>query len=166
MLCFTSTDFQRLLDSYSNNLFNTFMNETPIERVICIDATHASGENGLVEGQIYEVMANLDAYLVYINGIWRNGWNQWRFAPVANKGALRRTIFTKILPCSLNKPFRIKAYDHEGNNFILSTTNLPWTLNDERSHRLAAEKLKQKMDWNGTLAGGWTKDGFVFVFVN
>ncbi len=58
---------------------------------------------------------------------------------------------------------RIIASDEDGNRVTIS---YPYELSGEAVHRKAAEALCAKMEWNGNLAGGSLKNGYVFVFVD
>ena len=72
-----------------------------------------------------------------------------------------KAILTKVLPCTNTRPRRMKAFDQDGNQFILTG----WLAGDfPDGHRAAAEGLCAKMGWKGSLIGGTTKDGMAFVF--
>ena len=74
-----------------------------------------------------------------------------------------KAISTKYLGPSNVRGSRIKAYDEDGNQ---ATINYPHELSGEAVHRQAAEALRDKMGWTGTLIGGGTKEGYVFVFAD
>lgn len=84
-----------------------------------------------------------------------------------------KAILTKRLPHTLTKPSRIKAYDLDGNNVVVSTHDPEIELlNEEEKHREAARQLALKMNWLGRwggyeyyLVGGATKEGYAWVFV-
>jgi len=57
---------------------------------------------------------------------------------------------------------RITASDLDGNRV---TIGYPHELSGEACHQAAADALMNKMGWSGRLAGGATKRGYVFVFV-
>lgn len=73
-----------------------------------------------------------------------------------------KAILTKYLGPTNYRGARIKAYDSDGNS---ATIPFPYELNTEGRHRKAAEALLDKMGWEGNLAGGHTKEGMAFVFV-
>lgn len=45
------------------------------------------------------------------------------------------------------------------------TIPYPYELNSEDGHRRAAEALRDRLEWTGTLAAGALADGYAFVFV-
>jgi len=59
---------------------------------------------------------------------------------------------------------RIVAFDSDDNRFTLSVDGLSLD-KFEDAHLMAAKGLQSKMGWSGTLIGGGTKDGNVFVFL-
>jgi hypothetical protein len=73
-----------------------------------------------------------------------------------------KAISTKYLGPTDTKGSRIRAFAND-----VRGVTVPWNyeLENEENHRAAAEALLAKMDWSGNLAGGWVKDGMVFVFV-
>ena len=73
-----------------------------------------------------------------------------------------QTINVKYLPATNTKGVRIKATCEGGS----ITTSRDYGLNTEQNYMEAAKQLKSKLFWTGTMVGGHTKDGFVFVFVN
>ncbi len=86
-------------------------------------------------------------------------------------------ILTKYIPATNKKPTRIKAYlGNGGESIILAQSKcedeaekmerLPFEYQVEKTHRFAAQALQKKMNWNGTLRGGGTKEGYAFVFVD
>lgn len=86
-----------------------------------------------------------------------------------------KAILTKRLPPTNTKPARIKAYDLDGNNVVVSTHDPEIELLDEEGkHYEAACQLATKMNWwkrgysftpDYDLAGGATKEGYAWVFV-
>jgi hypothetical protein len=75
---------------------------------------------------------------------------------------LLRAIQTKFLPSTLKSPARIKAFDCSGNCITCPCDSGDWL--DVESHRLAAETLREKLQWKGELIGGHIKGGgMVFV---
>ena len=82
---------------------------------------------------------------------------------------MAKAILTKVIPCTNTKPTRVKAYTEGGNSIIVS-----WSECDEhgdgttngKAHLYAAYKLCKKMNWPGTLLGGGTPEGYVFVFAD
>jgi hypothetical protein len=73
-----------------------------------------------------------------------------------------KAIETRYLGPTDYRGSRIKATDGDGNS---ATISYPYELSGEDCHRLAADALLNKMGWTGKLAGGSTKQGYVFVFV-
>lgn len=73
-----------------------------------------------------------------------------------------KAIITKYHGPSNCKGARISAHDSDGNRVTIS---YPHHLSGEACHRLAADELCRKMKWEGTLAAGWIKGGYAFVFV-
>jgi hypothetical protein len=73
-----------------------------------------------------------------------------------------KAIETKYHGPTNTRGARISATDGDGNRIYIS---YPYELSGEDVHRKAADALCRKMDWPGTLAGGATKRGYVFVFV-
>ena len=59
---------------------------------------------------------------------------------------------------------RISASDSDGNRVTIPYPHD--ARGGEDAHRAAAYALCAKMGWNGGLAGGGTKRGYVFVFVD
>jgi hypothetical protein len=74
-----------------------------------------------------------------------------------------KAISTKYHGPTDTRGARISAWDLDGNRVSIP---YPHHLSGEDVHRLAAEALKTKMHWSGTLVGGATKSGYVFVFVD
>lgn len=74
-----------------------------------------------------------------------------------------RAITTKYFGPGNVRGSRIKASDGDGHSVTIS---LPDELRIEEAHRLAAEKLAEKMNWPGRLVGGKTKDIMVWVFID
>lgn len=86
-----------------------------------------------------------------------------------------KAITVKVLPQTEHKPRRLKAFDLDDNNVVLSWTEaeaqaevLAFRPPDDRDavHHAAAWALCKKMNWQGPLIGGGIKDGMVFVFTN
>ena len=74
-----------------------------------------------------------------------------------------KAITTKYHGPTNTKGSRISADDGDGNRVTIS---YPYELSGEACHRKAADALCAKMGWTGTLAAGWTKTGYVFVFTS
>ena len=71
-----------------------------------------------------------------------------------------QTINVKYLPATNTKGTRIKA-SCEGGSITISRD---YGSNIEQDYMEAAKQLKSKLFWTGTMVGGHTKDGMVFVF--
>lgn len=73
-----------------------------------------------------------------------------------------RAITTKYLGPTNTRGSRVVADDGDGNRLTL-----PWqsAWSEWENHEFAARALCDRLGWSGTLAGGWTKRGMVFVFV-
>jgi hypothetical protein len=76
-----------------------------------------------------------------------------------------KAISTKILLATNTKPKRLKAFDCDGNSVIISEGEVSGSLHSEDTNKFLAQKLADKMGWPGELVGGWTKEGYVFVFL-
>ena len=72
-------------------------------------------------------------------------------------------ICTKYIGPTESKPSRVKAYAPDGQSVTLSWHSIDKD-NTEDVHRVAAETLRDKMQWKGELIAGSTKEGYVFVF--
>ena len=72
-----------------------------------------------------------------------------------------KAIEVKYLPATNVRGSRIKAYDLDGNQVTIS---YPHELSGDDVYRAAAEELCKKMNWKGSIEGGGTKNGMVFVF--
>ena len=72
-----------------------------------------------------------------------------------------KAIVTKYHGPTDTRGARISATDEDGNRV---TIGYPHELSGEAVHRAAAEALKAKMGWSGTLDAGAIKRGYVFVF--
>ena len=72
-----------------------------------------------------------------------------------------KAIKTKCLSPTDFKGTRVKASDGDGNNVTLS-----WDYAHDRpgNHQIAAEELCLKMEWKGTLKGGWFENEMYWVF--
>lgn len=73
-----------------------------------------------------------------------------------------QTIETRIIPATNTKPTRIKATASGGIGKIYPINQNLYR--DEQNHAAAAQLLMTKLDWYGTMAGGHTKQGMVWVF--
>lgn len=73
-----------------------------------------------------------------------------------------KTISTKFLPATNYRGSRIKAAD--GDNSI--TLSYDHAANAEANHAAAALALCRKLNWEGAMQGGSTKDGMVFCFLD
>ena len=71
-----------------------------------------------------------------------------------------KSIETRYIGPTNHRGARIKATD--GDNSII--TSYPYELSGEAVHAQAALALARKLNWKGTLIGGGTKKGYVFVF--
>lgn len=72
-----------------------------------------------------------------------------------------KAITTKYHGATDKKGSRISAHDMDGNT---ASIPYPHELSGEDVHRAAAVALCKKMGWTGKMAGGSTKEGYVFVF--
>lgn len=72
-----------------------------------------------------------------------------------------KAIETRFYGPTNTRGSRITARDMDGN---AATIPYPYELSGEDCHRAAAEQLCGKMGWSGSLIGGATKRGYVFVF--
>ena len=72
-----------------------------------------------------------------------------------------QTISIKHLPATATKPARVKATASGGGGSVIVSNNAA-----DDSILLAVRQLCQKLDWHGMIAGGHTKDGMVFVFLD
>jgi len=74
-------------------------------------------------------------------------------------------IQTKILTATNTKPTRIVATNPCFNSMRVTVSRDAYNeLND--AHKAAAKILMQRLRWSGTMIGGHTKGGMVFVFDN
>lgn len=73
-----------------------------------------------------------------------------------------KSIETKYMGPTSTRGSKIKATD--GDNSV--TVSYDHGLNTEDNHAKAAVTLARKFKWSGTLIGGGTKAGRVFVFAN
>ncbi len=76
-----------------------------------------------------------------------------------------KAIITRYVPATNTKPSRVIAEAEGGNRHVMTFAS--YYGDDARGsgpYRKAAEELCMKMDWDGKLIGGGTKDGYVFVF--
>jgi hypothetical protein len=71
-----------------------------------------------------------------------------------------KMIETKFLPVTDNRGARIAAFDNNKNRVVIA---YPHELSGVDCHLKAAEELCTRLDWKGTLKGGWTKGGCAFV---
>lgn len=74
-----------------------------------------------------------------------------------------KAIVTKYHGATNTRGARISASDEDGNRISIP---YPYELSGEAVHLRAARALCSKMKWNGNLAGGSLKNGYVFVFVD
>lgn len=72
-----------------------------------------------------------------------------------------QTIHTKHLPATATKPARIKATASGGGGGITISVHAA-----DDAHLEAMKQLCHKLDWHGLIAGGHTKDGMVWVFLD
>ena len=73
-----------------------------------------------------------------------------------------KAIRTKYHGPTDTRGSRITASDEDGNRVSIP---YPYELSGEAVHRKAADRLCEKMNWTGQLAGGSLKDGYVFVWL-
>jgi hypothetical protein len=71
-----------------------------------------------------------------------------------------KTITTKYIGPTNYRGSRVTAFD--GDNRI--TLSWDCSLDSEENHTAAARALVVRLKWTGTLIGGHTKTGMVFVF--
>lgn len=71
-----------------------------------------------------------------------------------------RAIFTKIIPATDNKGYRIEAKSHK----IKVRIPFPYLDRDYENHQEAVRALCNKFGWQGDLIGGHTSEGMVWVF--
>ena len=74
-----------------------------------------------------------------------------------------QSISTKYLSPTNTKGARIKATTSEGKSL---TACFDYGVNEEKRHMDAAKLLCEKLGWTGTMQGGSTATGKVFVFVD
>lgn len=74
-----------------------------------------------------------------------------------------KAITTKYFGATDRSGARIKASDGDGNAVVIP---YPYELSGEAVHRKAALKLCEKMKWGRNIAGGATKTGYAFVFID
>lgn len=74
-----------------------------------------------------------------------------------------KAIETRYVGATNTRGSRIIAKDLDGNRVSIP---YPHELSGEDVHRKAAIALCDKMHWDGKLAGGATKRGYCFVFVD
>ena len=72
-----------------------------------------------------------------------------------------KAISTRYLGPTDRNGDRVKANDGDGN-----TITIPWDYaqSNETNHQFAALALAGKMQWGGTMHGGHTRNGMVWVF--
>ena len=73
-----------------------------------------------------------------------------------------KAIRTKYHAPTDTRGSRITASDEDGNRVSIP---YPYELSGEAVHRKAADRLCEKMNWTGQLAGGALKNGYVFVWL-
>ena len=79
-----------------------------------------------------------------------------------------KAISTRIYPPGANTQARVVAVDCDDNRATVTdgeAEHLGLSVYSEAAARAAARKLCKGMGWTGRLAVGWTKIGFVFVFI-
>tara|TARA_R110002020_G_scaffold304558_1_gene520334 strand:+ start:242 stop:718 length:477 start_codon:yes stop_codon:yes gene_type:complete len=79
---------------------------------------------------------------------------------------MSQTIKTKILPATDTLPTRIRASQAcwEGKTNTVTISAHPAGLGSDDAHRYAASQLMDKLNWFGTMKGGSTREGMIFVF--
>ena len=76
-----------------------------------------------------------------------------------------QAIEVKWLPATNTKPCRLKACTNGGFTLTVSRSKYDHLDNMDLAAAIAIE-LARKLEWTGQLAGGGTKAGFTFCFVN
>jgi len=74
-----------------------------------------------------------------------------------------QTIKTKYLPATNFKPQRIVATTPSGQRLCKSVDG---SYGSNEGHVSIAQELKDRLQWKGSMIGGDTKEGMVFVFVD
>lgn len=77
-----------------------------------------------------------------------------------------KAITTRWIPATNTKPTRIKARDGDNNSVTISAPNVDA---DVDAHKVAANQLCDKMNWDGILQGGWIglpNADYAFVFTS
>ena len=74
-----------------------------------------------------------------------------------------KAIETKYHGPTDTRGSRITATDNDGHRI---SNGYSYELNSEAAHFEAAKKLAGKLGWAGEMVAGWTKNGYVFVWVN
>lgn len=82
---------------------------------------------------------------------------------VTTKDSWKVAIETKYLGPTNIRGSRVKATAQTDNQITLTWDD---SLNSSQNHAAAAAALCKKMGWEGSLVGGGTKTGEVFVFVD
>ena len=75
---------------------------------------------------------------------------------------MRQAIKTKYLPCTNHRPSRIKASCDAGSVCV----GWDYGKGCGTNHTDAAYALMQKLDWQGTLVGGFFQGEYYFVIVD
>lgn len=82
--------------------------------------------------------------------------------PTNNRGSrITATVPERIAHRDLDQP----ANELHSRRYWTLTIPYPYELSGEDVHRKAAEALRDRLGWTGTLAGGALPDGYAFVFV-
>lgn len=76
---------------------------------------------------------------------------------------MRQAIITKYIAQTSFRGSRIKATSASGLSIYSEYFS---DLNSEENHTLAAEKLKNHLEWKGNLVGGSLPNGYCFVLVD
>jgi len=74
-----------------------------------------------------------------------------------------KAITTKYLHQTEKRPGRVKASDCDGNQI---TVPFDARKSEYDAYQKAVIALCEKMTWSGTLVGGWTQNGMVWVFID
>ena len=74
-----------------------------------------------------------------------------------------KAIETHYLGATNHRGGRIVASDRDGNRFVMSSNETNYS--GEDLHRVAAERLRDKLGGTDTMICGATKRGYVFVFL-
>lgn len=77
-----------------------------------------------------------------------------------------QTIETRYLPATNTRSARVKATHSGSSTSVTSSIESFADMTDDQIHAHIACDLMQKLNWVGTMIGGHTKTGMVWVFAN